>query len=110
MKRKNSEIPADFPITKCPDGHASGADDLLTWGQRRATGRSGVGRDTGEKVAKKAKNTWKSRKLAKGRKRSGVIKPSYRPATTDRTDFSDMNVYDQSIPPWDENQVILEQR
>lgn len=33
--------------------------------------------------------------------------PSYQPATTDRTDFSDMNVYDQSIPPWSDKQVIL---
>ena len=108
MKRKNSEIPADFPITKCPDGEALGARDLLEWGNRRAKGQSGVKPEkqdfptaTKRKRAAKTKAKWK--KFHRKRNRET-------PARTARTDFSDMNVYDQSIPPWDENQVILERR
>lgn len=104
MKRKNSEIPADFPITKCPDGEALGARDLATWGQRRAKGQSGSKPEKTKAQQKRAA----ARKIR--RKKYRVSRRSYRPATTERTDFSDTNVYDQSIPPWGESQVILERR
>lgn len=108
MKRKNSEIPADFPITKCPDGEAAGARDLATWGYRRAKGQSGVRPKKPKEQTKAQKKRAAERKIR--RKKYRVTRRSYKPATTERADFSDMNVYDTSIPPWDENQVILERR
>ena len=94
-------------ITKCPPGKAKGADDLKTWGHRRAAGQSGVppskrkGKKSPSKRAK-SKKWWA--------KKGGRRQSSFEPAVTPRTDFSDMNVYDMSVMPWDENQVILERR
>lgn len=94
-------------ITKCPPGVAEGAYDLQTWGHRRATGKSGV-----PKGKQKRKSPSKRKKSAKWRawQTRRQKKNSFSPANTPRTDFSDVNVYDMSVMPWDENQVILEIR
>ncbi len=84
-------------ITKCPPGVAKGAYDLQNWAHRRSKGQSGVRPDKPKQQTKAQKKRAAARKIR--RKKYRVSKRSYRPATTERTDFSDMRVYDQSIPP-----------
>ena len=32
---------------------------------------------------------------------------TFKPVRRERTDFSDKNIYDESIPPWEEKQVVV---
>lgn len=92
-------------ITKCPPGYAQGAGDLAEWAHRRAVGKSGVAPPRKIKTKRKRKRSAFDRVKANKVRRAERSKA---PAVTPRTDFSDMNVYDMSVMPWDENQVIPE--
>ena len=98
-------------LTKCPPGEALGAKDIQNWSQRIAAGKSGV--YTGKKRFKKKKSPWSVRKKSSKRSKKLKGKQSRRAhrereetGRTERRDFSDMNVYDMSIPPWEEQTVI----
>lgn len=88
-------------ITKCPPGEAKGARDLQNWSQRRAVGKSGVWSKPKKPKSAKSKNRARAKRFRAGRK-------SYQPAVTPRTDWSDLNIYDMSTPPW-EDQVVIGQ-
>ena len=119
-------------LTKCPPGKAAGSEMLTDWALRRSAGQSSVNEKSPKykmnkkclKAKKKKKKIpWSVRKkdpdrlkrLREKREKRAKLKEKQRrrahrereeTGRTERRDFSDMNVYDMSISPWEEQTVV----